>query len=104
MVVGNPCNTNALICMANAPTLDKRNFHALTRLDEQSQVSVGVEIRSVLRNRLERDDLGQPLHDASAGLCERENRWRKMHGRDRRPRLVGERFHAGDSNERRFAD
>ena len=34
MVVGNPCNTNALICMANAPNLDKRNFHALTRLDE----------------------------------------------------------------------
>jgi malate dehydrogenase (NADP+) len=34
MVVGNPCNTNALICMANAPSLDKRNFHALTRLDE----------------------------------------------------------------------
>ena len=33
-VVGNPCNTNALIAMENAPNLDRRNFHALTRLDE----------------------------------------------------------------------
>ena len=33
-VVGNPCNTNALICMSNAPNLDRKNFHALTRLDE----------------------------------------------------------------------
>eukprot|EP00227_Mantoniella_beaufortii_P004367 CAMPEP_0197610056 /NCGR_PEP_ID=MMETSP1326-20131121/52496_1 /TAXON_ID=1155430 /ORGANISM="Genus nov. species nov., Strain RCC2288" /LENGTH=436 /DNA_ID=CAMNT_0043178515 /DNA_START=15 /DNA_END=1325 /DNA_ORIENTATION=+ len=34
MVVGNPCNTNALICMENAPNLSRKNFHALTRLDE----------------------------------------------------------------------
>lgn len=34
MVVGNPCNTNALIAMENAPRLNRRNFHALTRLDE----------------------------------------------------------------------
>lgn len=34
MVVGNPCNTNALICQKNAPSLDPKNFHALTRLDE----------------------------------------------------------------------
>lgn len=33
-VVGNPCNTNALIGMANAPDLPRRNWHALTRLDE----------------------------------------------------------------------
>jgi malate dehydrogenase (NADP+) len=33
-VVGNPCNTNALIGLANAPDLPKRNWHALTRLDE----------------------------------------------------------------------
>ena len=33
-VVGNPCNTNALIAMENAPNLDRKNFHALTRLDE----------------------------------------------------------------------
>lgn len=34
MVVGNPCNTNALIALGNAPSLNPRNFHALTRLDE----------------------------------------------------------------------
>lgn len=34
LVVGNPCNTNALIAMENAPRLKRKNFHALTRLDE----------------------------------------------------------------------
>ncbi|GAA0164262.1 dehydrogenase [Lithospermum erythrorhizon] len=34
VVVGNPCNTNALICMKNAPNIPPKNFHALTRLDE----------------------------------------------------------------------
>jgi malate/lactate dehydrogenase len=34
LVVGNPCNTNALICMENAPRLPRANFHALMRLDE----------------------------------------------------------------------
>ncbi|WOK94891.1 malate dehydrogenase [Canna indica] len=34
MVVGNPCNTNALICLKNAPDIPAKNFHALTRLDE----------------------------------------------------------------------
>jgi malate dehydrogenase (NADP+) len=33
-VVGNPCHTNALIAMENAPRLQRRNFHALARLDE----------------------------------------------------------------------
>jgi len=34
VVVGNPCNTNALIALRNAPRLNPRNFSALTRLDE----------------------------------------------------------------------
>lgn len=34
LVVGNPCNTNCLIAMENAPNLDRRNFHAMTRLDQ----------------------------------------------------------------------
>ncbi|KAL6838461.1 hypothetical protein ACP4OV_031706 [Aristida adscensionis] len=34
LVVGNPCNTNALICLKNAPDIPAKNFHALTRLDE----------------------------------------------------------------------
>lgn len=34
LVVGNPCNTNALITMANAPDIPKDRFFAMTRLDE----------------------------------------------------------------------
>jgi malate dehydrogenase (NADP+) len=34
IVVGNPCNTNALIALTHAPNLNPRNFHALTKLDE----------------------------------------------------------------------
>ena len=34
LVVGNPCNTNALIGMENSPDLPRKNWHALTRLDE----------------------------------------------------------------------
>lgn len=33
-VVGNPCNTNCLIAMHNAPDLPQENFHAMTRLDQ----------------------------------------------------------------------
>lgn len=33
-VVGNPCNTNAWIIMQNAPKLDRRQFFAMTRLDQ----------------------------------------------------------------------
>lgn len=34
LVVGNPCNTNCLIAMYNAPKIPKKNFHAMTRLDQ----------------------------------------------------------------------
>lgn len=34
LVVGNPCNTNALIACASAPDLPNSQFHAMTRLDE----------------------------------------------------------------------
>ncbi len=34
LVVGNPCNTNCLIALHNAPSLSPRQFAALTRLDE----------------------------------------------------------------------
>lgn len=33
LVVGNPANTNALICQRNAPDIDPRNITAMTRLD-----------------------------------------------------------------------
>jgi malate dehydrogenase (NADP+) len=31
LVVGNPCNTNALIAMENAPNIPRRNFHAVSQ-------------------------------------------------------------------------
>ena len=34
IVVGNPCNTNALIAMHSAPDIPKARFTAMTRLDE----------------------------------------------------------------------
>ena len=34
LVVGNPCNTNCLIAMNNAPQLPRDRWHAMTRLDE----------------------------------------------------------------------
>lgn len=33
-VVGNPCNTNALIALHNAPKIDPKRFFCMTRLDE----------------------------------------------------------------------
>ena len=34
LVVGNPCNTNCLIAMNNAPDVPTERWHAMTRLDE----------------------------------------------------------------------
>ena len=34
LVVGNPCNTNCLIAMKNAPGIPQSRWHAMTRLDE----------------------------------------------------------------------
>lgn len=34
LVVGNPCNTNAMIARRNAPKIPKTNFFAMTALDE----------------------------------------------------------------------
>jgi malate dehydrogenase len=52
LVVGNPCNTNCLIAMNNAPELPKDRWHAMTRLDEnraKSQLAkkAGVDITAV---------------------------------------------------------
>jgi len=34
LTVGNPCNTNCLIAMANAPDVPRDRWHAMTRLDQ----------------------------------------------------------------------
>jgi malate dehydrogenase len=39
LVVGNPANTNALIAMKNAPSLNPKNFTAMVRLDHNRALS-----------------------------------------------------------------
>src|SRR6185436_7794086 len=51
-VVGNPCNTNCLIAMNNAPQISRDRFFAMTRLDEnraKSQLArkAGVDVTTV---------------------------------------------------------
>ncbi len=52
LVVGNPCNTNCLIAMNNAPEIPRDRFFAMTRLDEnrgkaQLAKKAGVDITAV---------------------------------------------------------
>jgi len=52
LVVGNPCNTNCLIAMSNAPEVPTDRWHAMTRLDEnraKSQLArkAGADVTSV---------------------------------------------------------
>jgi len=52
LVVGNPANTNALICSFYAPSIPKENFSAMTRLDQnrakaQISLKVGADIADI---------------------------------------------------------
>ena len=52
IVVGNPCNTNCLIAMSNAPDVPRDRWHAMTRLDEnrskrQLATKAGVAVAAV---------------------------------------------------------
>ena len=47
LVVGNPCNTNCLIAMNNAPEIPPSRFFAMTRLDEnraKQQLAIKAEV------------------------------------------------------------
>jgi len=49
LVVGNPANTNALICSKYAPSIPKENFSAMTRLDQnraKSQIAVKLGVNA----------------------------------------------------------
>jgi malate dehydrogenase len=51
-VVGNPCNTNCLIAMHNAPDVPRDRFYAMTMLDElrsrsQLAIKAGVDVSEV---------------------------------------------------------
>src|SRR3990167_1813145 len=47
LVVGNPCNTNCLIAMHNAPDVPRQRFYAMTMLDElraRSQLAIKAQV------------------------------------------------------------
>lgn len=51
-VVGNPCNTNCLVAMHNAPDVPRDRFYAMTMLDElrarsQLAIKAGVDVKEV---------------------------------------------------------
>jgi malate dehydrogenase len=52
LVVGNPCNTNALIAMNNAAGIPKENFFAMTRLDENRAKSQLAQKASVHQSKI----------------------------------------------------
>ncbi len=54
LVVGNPANTNSLIAMKNAPSLNPRCFTAMTRLDHNRALSQLAEKTGVHFNNIRR--------------------------------------------------
>ena len=53
ITVGNPCNTNALIASANAPSIPTRQFTAMTRLDQNRAVGQLAEQAGVPASKVE---------------------------------------------------
>jgi len=53
ITVGNPCNTNALIASANAPSIPTRQFTAMTRLDQNRAVGQLAERAGVSASKVE---------------------------------------------------
>lgn len=54
LVVGNPANTNALICQASAPDLDPANFTAMTRLDHNRALAQLADRTGVHHGQIQR--------------------------------------------------
>ncbi|WP_428265494.1 malate dehydrogenase [Haliangium sp.] len=54
VVVGNPCNTNALICAKNAPGVPEGRITAMTRLDQNRAVSQVATKAGALASDVER--------------------------------------------------
>ena len=53
ITVGNPCNTNALIACANAPSIPSRQFTAMTRLDQNRAVGQMAERAGVPASKVD---------------------------------------------------
>ncbi len=53
ITVGNPCNTNALIACANAPSIPSKQFTAMTRLDQNRAVGQMAERAGVSASKIQ---------------------------------------------------
>ena len=54
LVVGNPCNTNCLIAMHNAPDVPRDRWFAMTRLDQNRAISQLAKKADVANNRVKK--------------------------------------------------
>lgn len=51
LVVGNPANTNALVCSHYAPTIPRENFTAMTRLDQnRARAQIAQRLKTDISN------------------------------------------------------
>lgn len=51
LVVGNPANTNALVCSHYAPTIPRENFTAMTRLDQnRARAQIAQRVGTTIEN------------------------------------------------------
>jgi len=77
LVVGNPANTNALICSHYAPSIPKENFSAMTRLDQNraaAQLSnkLGQPISAIKKVTIWGNHSSTQFPDAAQATCNGE--------------------------------
>lgn len=80
LVVGNPANTNALVCANYAPSIPRENFSAMTRLDQnraaaQIAAKLGVSISDVSNIIIWGNHSSTQFPDASQGKILIKNEW-----------------------------
>lgn len=80
LVVGNPANTNALVCANYAPSIPRENFSAMTRLDQnraaaQIAAKLGVSISDVSNIIIWGNHSSTQFPDASQGKIKINNEW-----------------------------
>merc|ERR1712241_1062286 len=77
LVVGNPANTNALICSHYAPSIPKENFSAMTRLDQnraaaQLSTNLGQPISAIKKVPIWGNHSSTQFPDAAQASCNGE--------------------------------
>jgi len=77
LVVGNPANTNALICSHYAPSIPKENFSAMTRLDQnrasaQLATKLGQPISAIKKVTIWGNHSSTQFPDAAQATCNGE--------------------------------